>query len=445
MSPNDRLERMLVELLAEDTPSRPPDRLVPETLRALRHARRRPRWFALMKEPPMRYSSRIAVGSPTARLLTITMLSLLLLIATLGAVVAGARVLSAESVPPPFGPARNGSIAFARDGDIYLADADGLSERPIITGPTDDVGPWFSRSGTELAFIREGDGTVTLMLAGANGEEPRAMIDGVEWLEFSPSDAEMVVIREVDGTRVMSVVDVATAEARDLDLDGIEPFWWAYPRPPDGREIVFVGYPVPGEPAVGIYGIGMDNTGLRTIGEISIDESPRTALSPSRWSFQDASLSPDGQTIAFWNFEPADGAAGDGQGFVPSRAYLHLRDLESGAELPIPFDTNDDEGYLPRFLPDGNGIVFEDKSVAENGQAANQLFLGRLDGSGSTVPVGPAYDFVSQRTWDLSPDGTKVFVSFTIAGNTSIVDITSGDTIEAPVVGDGWSWQRLAP
>ena len=62
-----RLEQLLTELLAETAPTREPDRLVPETLRAARRVHRRRRWLALLKEAPMRVNHRVAVGSPTQR------------------------------------------------------------------------------------------------------------------------------------------------------------------------------------------------------------------------------------------------------------------------------------------------------------------------------------------------------------------------------------------
>ena len=58
-----------------------PTGLVPETLRAARRVRRWPRWLALIKEPPMRISSRVAVGSPTVRLAYVAILTLLLTLA----------------------------------------------------------------------------------------------------------------------------------------------------------------------------------------------------------------------------------------------------------------------------------------------------------------------------------------------------------------------------
>ena len=65
----------------------------PRSLRAARRERRWPRWLALIKEPPMRISSRVAVGSPTFRLASLMAITLALIIALGAAVVAGASLL----------------------------------------------------------------------------------------------------------------------------------------------------------------------------------------------------------------------------------------------------------------------------------------------------------------------------------------------------------------
>jgi Tol biopolymer transport system component len=444
MSTDDRMERLLVELLAEEAPSRPPDRLIPETVRVLRHERRWPRWYALMKEPPMRYSSRVAVGSPAVRLIVAAAVSLLLLLTTLAAVAAGATVLSADNVPAPFGPARNGAIVYARDGDIYLADADGGNERAIVGGPTDDSDPWFSHDGRRIAFGRASSGSTALMLANTDGSDVRELIDDAgDFSAFSASDAEMILIREAEGRKILSIVDVGSGQIRDLDLDGIEPGDWTLPRPPDGREIVFVGYPVPGEPALGLYGIGMDGTGLRTIGDISADESPRWEAAPTRWSMQSPSFSPDGRTIAFWNWEPSGRSASNAGGYASASDYLHMRDLTTGAELPVPFAGAGGSGNGPRFSPDGTHILFETSAVT--GQGKSQLYDARVDGSQTPIPLGPAYDYTNRRGWDVSPDGAEVLISLGAPSATSMVNVLTGDVTELPDVGEEWGWQRLAP
>lgn len=93
MISDERFERLLAEVLEARTPPRPPDRLIPETLRAVRETRRWPRWLALLKEPPMRISDRLAIGSPTARVSAILMAMVFLMLVSSMALVAGASLL----------------------------------------------------------------------------------------------------------------------------------------------------------------------------------------------------------------------------------------------------------------------------------------------------------------------------------------------------------------
>ena len=59
--------------------------------------RQRPRWLAIVKEPPMRIASSLAVGSPVARVAAVMIATLLLALFTVGAGIAGTRLLAAET------------------------------------------------------------------------------------------------------------------------------------------------------------------------------------------------------------------------------------------------------------------------------------------------------------------------------------------------------------
>jgi hypothetical protein len=93
-----RVERLLADGLADFAPSRAPDQLRPEIERTLSHVRPRPRWLTILKEPPMRYRSQLAFGSPTARVAALAAVTMLLAIVGAGALVAGAQ--SPSPAPP---------------------------------------------------------------------------------------------------------------------------------------------------------------------------------------------------------------------------------------------------------------------------------------------------------------------------------------------------------
>jgi hypothetical protein len=428
MNDDVRFERLLDDLLTTTAPPRAPVRIRLDVASQTSAARQLPRWLALIKEPPMRVSSRVAVGSPTFRLVSILALTLALVLATAAAIATGASLLPTR-VPDAYGPARNGSMAYEVDGDIYLADATGDHGRPIINGPTTDRSPGFSHDGTRLLFGRGEDADLAAMVANADGSAVTQLFTGPVWAEFMPSDTQMVTTRTVDGRLVMSIVDLdGVGTIRDLDLGGIGPQGWVMPRPPDGEELIFTGRPHPGNTDLGIYAIKPDGTGLRAIGSISTSESDPTAPGATRISFQDPALSPDGSTIAYWNWDT-----------VAGHAYTHLRDLDTGEDRLLPRDATSDAEVVARFSPDSSVLLFER-------QSPSQLFVAPVDASRPPVPMGPTFDYSEPHAFDFSPDGTKVILTLGSPGVTSIMDVTSGESQQTTQPMPNFpGWQRLAP
>ena len=78
MNDDARIERLFEDGLHGIAPSRAPDRLKTTIKNETGQMRPLPRWLALIKEPPMRISSNLAVGSPTARIAATTVATLLL-------------------------------------------------------------------------------------------------------------------------------------------------------------------------------------------------------------------------------------------------------------------------------------------------------------------------------------------------------------------------------
>jgi nitrous oxidase accessory protein NosD len=153
MNDDARLERLLADALAGAAPSRAPARVRADIKATTSRARQRPRWLALIKEPPMRLSSRVAVGSPTARLASILLATLLLAVMATGAVLAGASLLAGPGV---IVVAQDGSgtyttiteaVSAAEDGDTILIRPGTYTEAVVIEaditmrgdGPREDI------------------------------------------------------------------------------------------------------------------------------------------------------------------------------------------------------------------------------------------------------------------------------------------------------------------
>jgi hypothetical protein len=84
------LDRMVAQWMADAAPQGSADQLVDQIITATARQRPRPRWLALLQEPPMSTQTRVLVGSPNGRLLIV---ATLLLIAALAAVGIGAFLL----------------------------------------------------------------------------------------------------------------------------------------------------------------------------------------------------------------------------------------------------------------------------------------------------------------------------------------------------------------
>jgi len=122
MSADRSLERQVTDAYVATAPSREPPDLLDHVLLTTSRTRQRPRWLALTKEPPMRISSQVAVGSPTARLAAILFATLLLAVLGAGAVVAGSALLAA---PTALVVAQDGTGTHATISDAVDAAEDG--------------------------------------------------------------------------------------------------------------------------------------------------------------------------------------------------------------------------------------------------------------------------------------------------------------------------------
>ena len=177
MNDDARLERIFSDALAVAAPSRAPDRLRTHINTAVSQTRPRPRWLALIKEPPMRLSSRVAVGSPTFRLVAIMVVTMALILAAAAAVVVGAspRPVPCISCLAPYGPARNGSMAY----DDHRRHLPGRCHRRPRRCPSSRAPPQTCTQGScatarsSLSCAPRADTTLTLMVARADGTVSR--------------------------------------------------------------------------------------------------------------------------------------------------------------------------------------------------------------------------------------------------------------------------------
>ena len=213
-------------------------------------------------------------------------------------VVVGALVLRQPALPPAYGPAGNGVLAYADVGDIVTTDADGANVTAITTGPAVDSRPVFSRDGTRIAFLRKESNATRLFVANADGTGQVAvspeLFDDVHAIDWSPDGDRVMVLGDLlrKPRRAMSILVLAadgTGSGEPIELGEVSPQGWAAWRPPAGDEIVFRGHPTVDDPAVALYAVAPGGGTPRILSE---------PVGPPEFdpAIDRPAISPDGQT-----------------------------------------------------------------------------------------------------------------------------------------------------
>jgi Tol biopolymer transport system component len=381
-----------------------------------------PGWLVPERWIPAHLTRRF---QPIPRLAPVLLLiGLLLLAVALAIVVVG----SPHRLPPPFGLAAPGSVAFVADGHLWTTDRDGSNRVQLTSDPRIDGFPTFSRDGTRIAFRRlptanskpDWQEWGDVMVADADGGHPivlDAMVHSPSPMTWS-ADGRFIVYSRTVGT--VDQVFMATTDGsstRQITSGAVTN--WGPALSPDGRTIAFAR----GDPVVGIYVIQIDATGERRITMGAIGE------------FDTAEWSPDATTLLF-------GAGNRDQ----DREDLFLVGLDGKAERRIIESSGNDSGAT--WSPDGASIAYLNTPIG--GKA--RVMVAAPDGS-HPLQISDPGDW-SYPYW--SPDAQHVLaVDRRLGGGQSIVSIldplgkspaSSFPLSGAP--GDGpepLGWQRRAP
>ena len=379
-----------------------------------------------------------------------TNLVILLLLVAL-AVAALAFVGSIQRLPPPYGLARAGLIAFDAGGDIVVAKADGTDRRQLTSGPARELQPTWSPDGTRLAYqsLAAHANLVDLVVIDADGSNPRVVaskpatigIPGfptVSWWQVSwaPDSRRLVYTGWSAGRPRMFIAREDGSEVAQVgpsNLDAEDPAW-----SPDGTRIAFFGGRYDDER--GLFIMDADGSNVRRLTSIRPGES-------STDSYREPAWSPDGTLIAY------------SVGITRGTAEVRTLNVEDGVERVISLGRRDtDSNYAPRWSPDGSRIAWLALCC---GDQSSRLIVARTDGSDEMeFPAG----FLGAPVW--SPDGRSVFgLTQRIARSydpiTWITPMASSSLTSrpgrrpayppeaptrpspSPLLGDG-SWQRLA-
>jgi Tol biopolymer transport system component len=364
-----------------------------------------------------------------ARAFALVLIALVLL--ALLILVVGTR----RHVPPPFGPAANGQIAYVDRGQIYLASADGTHPRQI-TFAGHDSDPTFSRDGTRLAWRRfhaGGDPEVAdAVLADADGANVIVIardVKGLSHIAWSPDGGSVAFSGSIAGGPGSGWIAPADGSERPHAFTSMAGAWdptWS----PDGTRLA-----IGADPGV-LWVMDRDGGNPRRLNHRTFTEIGERG--------EIAEWSPDGTRLLFTAF------TGDGNSDFQQEVFVV--GLDGSPETIVSPDAKRARDAV--WSPDGTRIAYMRTGIG----------LGPIawisDPSGANFQKLPGYYGWYQPIW--SPDGSKLVVTDDKPGpdNLSgpavrvILDIAGKAppiVIPAPgVTADDlpdWSasWQRLAP
>jgi len=440
MNATDDLERRLTAWLGDQAPLREPDGLLDQVTHEVARSGRVPGWAIPERWIPVTLTLRLA-AVPRA-LVILLCLALLMAALAAGGLVAGSFRQALASVPEPTGPARNGLIAYADLGDIWLVDQLGEGRRQLTSGPDlDYVGAW-SPDGTWLAYwsvAYSGDpadpvarreagrlgNDLSIRLIRPGDPEPRIIASGLRWgangessITWAPDSSAIAYDhRAASGAEVVEVASLDDGETRVLVTYAATPTW-----SPDGRTIAFVTNRFPLDPD-GVRGSGF---GLKTVPAAGGEPRP---LSRARGN-DEAFFWPQWSNDSRWVLYHAGDifvASADGSG---ESAITSSPESESH---PRWSPANDRIAFL-RHGPDGTPVVITDAD------GSSEVVLDDVPASGQ-API-----------W--SPDGRRLLIGTEGEDGRPdglvVLDLTSATPplrIPAHAVDlrGHAAWQRLAP
>jgi TolB protein len=446
MTTSNELDRRLTEWLAAEAPPGAPDGLLAEVRERAAQTRRRPAWATPERWISMETRARLGAVPRTAVLLLV-LISLLVIAA---AVVFAAAERTPSPVPAPFGPARNGLIAYGSLGDIWVTDARG-EQRRLTSGPALDTVAAWSRDGTWLAYWSiefagdpEDDAAVaaatragpsSLNVVRADGSEVRRLVSDVTWssaecatdLSWSPDGSHIAFARRGGSAGMINrveIVPVAGGEPRLLVDHAYSPAW-----SPDGTRIAYVNdlYLLDPDGHPGRLG-----RGISVIPASGGEPRPLSRAPGRRCAFDEPQWSQDGTRIAYQALEDAHD--------------IYVADSDGSDEVAITIGDADES--WPRWSPDDTRIAFQRTDAS--GDEGPRLVVTDPDGGNEVALVHPQLAG-GYPVW--SPDGSLLVgvAMDPVAGEPSGLALLDPTGKADPMIvdtGTVWgdpAWQRVGP
>jgi hypothetical protein len=440
----DDFDRMVTVWLDETAGAGVPDYL-DETLEGLARIEQRPAWMRPWRWLTMQLTiPRVVV--PRAAIY-LALLALLLALVLIGVAIVGSQ----HRLPPPYGIARNGQIAFISDGQLWTSGPDGSDPRQVTIDTSVKGVPVWSRDGTRIAFLSYASpvsvAVPSLIVANADGTSPITIADEAEALRhvsFSP-DGRLIAFSKwvpYEGQRDRIFVGPADGSAApsqigDPDLSAFYPAF-----SPDGARIAFVSdqcqpndCPATNPYTFAVYVMRVDGSGIQELASGQV----QPGVEVERWA-RVVDWSPDGNTMLFTGFDLDD----------PQARSIYAVDADGGRP-PRRIESGPGFAYGPTWSPDGEWIAY----VRGDATSGWEAVVTHPNGSDARVVATDVARFGPQ--W--SPDGTQIAVidrSTANSGSIRIVPIDGrGPATTVPITGltagsestigiDTIAWQRAA-
>ena len=351
--------------------------------------------------------------------------------------IVGAALLagSQHRLPAPFGPARNGLVTYASNGDIYAVDPVTGRSTVVSKGPG-DIDPHWSADGTRLVFERQNaaSGPGLLYVAGADGSDPIQVtpkpLAGITTYAFSPNGKEILITASPHGIPAALIAAADGSGIRELNLPGrVTAALW---RPPVGSEILFMdeGTDSSGTDS-SIYAVNAQDGTVRTF--------LQGADAAGRFRGH-LGVSPDGSKISF----------GEWTGVDSIDAQTHIVTVNGTGDLTLPIPTGAVWQAPISWSNDGTRLLAIRGYTGDITQARPVIVPVDGSGPGVEVPYPGGIDTGSVSDWVWAPDDSSILGTPTnVSGgllDQVLLDPLTGTSRTLPWTSVSQpSWQRVAP
>jgi serine/threonine protein kinase/Tol biopolymer transport system component len=352
------------------------------------------------------------------------------------------------------------SARFTPNGQsvVYGAAWEGKPTELFITSPESPQSRSLDRHGEELmsisstgeiALLTKVNVTGTYTQAGTlarmpiNGGDPRDILDGVQWADWSPDGKQLAIVRDMGGkNRLEYPIGKVIHET---------PGWISHPRvSQDGERVAFIEHPQ----------VGDDSGSVHVIDRQGTDK----VLAGNFLSAQGLAWAPDGKQIWFTgsvnegNGRSLDAVTLSGQLRIVARvpATLQLEDIWQDGKVLLSRQSwrrelsgliagmpkEQDFSWLDYSFPaeisaDGKRLLFDEEGVG--GGAYYSVYL-RKTAEDSVVRLGDG------ESVTLSPDG-KWVLALTMSSPSQLILLPSGAGEAQQITHDNLyhSWARWLP